>query len=46
MLGYKTASKPLAIVSSGKPCSVLNSDEESDVEEEISSEASLGGIGG
>ena len=45
VLGHRPATKPPAVVSSGKPCSVLESDEESDVEEEISREESLGGDG-
>ena len=41
VLGHRPATKPPSIVSSGKPCSVVESDEESDVEEEISRAASL-----
>ena len=43
VLGHRPATKPPAIVSSAKPCSVLESDQESDVEEETSRDASLGG---
>ena len=45
MLGHRLATKPPAIVSFTKPCSVLEIDQESDVEEETSREASLGGDG-
>ena len=45
MLGHRPAMKPLTIVSSVKPYSVLDSDQESNVKEETSTEASLGGDG-
>ena len=45
VLGHRPATKPPTIVSSAKPSSVSDSDQESDVEEETSTEASLGGDG-